>query len=167
MAGEVAEARKTLAYMESERSAALSAADDAWAENQQAMEEAATSEKAAEASQAKEADAERHEQKLQEEELAAREQAQAGDAHGKEIEQQAAAKVAEIDTVRVAMQSQHTSDLKQAAAARQEAEQAHKSEQEAIRQNVVHGDNEEIPSSFSRNGGGPLNVNTNGFLLPM
>ena len=60
----MAEARKTLAFMESERSAALSAADDAWAENQQSVEKAATSEKAAEASQAKEADAEQHKQKL-------------------------------------------------------------------------------------------------------
>ena len=45
--------------------AALSAADDAWAENQQSGEKAATSEKAAEAS-SREADAERHEEKLQE-----------------------------------------------------------------------------------------------------
>ena len=64
MVGKVAEARKTLAFMVSERSAALSAADYAWAEKQQAMEEAVTSEKAAEASQAKKADAERHKQKL-------------------------------------------------------------------------------------------------------
>ena len=45
--------------------AALSAADDAWAGNQQSGEKAATSEKAAEAS-SREADAERHEEKLQE-----------------------------------------------------------------------------------------------------
>ena len=92
------------------------------AEKAAAVDEAAAADNAAEGSQAKEADAERHEQKLQEEELAAQKRAQAGDAHVKEIEQQAAAKVAEAEKVRVAMQSQHTSDLKLAAATRQEAE---------------------------------------------
>ena len=66
--------------------------------------------------------------------LAAQKQAQAGDAHAKEIEQQAAAKVAEAEEVRVATQSQHTSDLKQAADAGQEAEQTHEFKQQVIKQ---------------------------------